>query len=110
MLAFDYQMIVDKIQQMIYDSKPINLEEKGEIIHLLNDTRMRIAVTEVMQEISAPRKVTDIECLKLIGDIIRFILTLFVHEGLFDFEFMGAVLNASHQVYFINNHRKVFLR
>jgi hypothetical protein len=65
---------------MIYESKPITLDEKGELVSILNDTSMRVAVTEVLQEITAPRVITNIDCLKLLSEILRFILTLFVHE------------------------------
>jgi hypothetical protein len=65
---------------MIYESQPITLEEKGELVSIMNDTAMRVAVTEVLQEITAPKIIHNIDCLKLLSDILRFILTLFVHE------------------------------
>lgn len=80
---------------MIYDSKPISLEEKGELIHVLNDFRLRSAITDVFQEITAPRLIGQLDCLNLIADIIRFILTLFVHENKPDFELLGAILDSS---------------
>tara|TARA_B110000285_G_scaffold214558_1_gene260068 strand:+ start:982 stop:1083 length:102 start_codon:yes stop_codon:yes gene_type:complete len=33
---------------MIYESKAITMEEKGELVHIMNDPRMRIAATEVL--------------------------------------------------------------
>jgi hypothetical protein len=33
---------------MIYESIPITLEEKGELVSIMNDTAMRVAVTEVL--------------------------------------------------------------
>ena len=80
---------------MIYDSKPISLDEKGEIIHILNDTRVRSAITEVLIDISAPKQVDNLDCLKYISDILRFILTLFVHEKKIDFQMMSAIVDSS---------------
>ena len=71
------------------------MEEKGELVHIMNDPKMRIAATEVLQEVQAPKSVKNIDCLKLLSDILRFILTLFVHEKSADFDFMTAMLEAA---------------
>lgn len=65
---------------MVYESKPVTLDERGEVISIMNDSAMRVAVTEVLQEINAPKIISNIDCLQLISDILRHILTLFVHE------------------------------
>ena len=80
---------------MIYESKPISMEEKGELVHILNDQKMRIAATEVLQEVQAPKNVKNVDCLKLLSDILRFILTLFIHEKTADFEFLTAMLDSA---------------
>ena len=49
--ANDYDLIQDLIRQMIYDSRPITLDEKAELVSLLNDPKMRCAFTEVLQDI-----------------------------------------------------------
>lgn len=33
----DFQNLQDKLRQMIYESKPITMEEKGELVSILND-------------------------------------------------------------------------
>ena len=44
---------------------------------------MRDIIVEIMNEVSGTSKpIKSYECLKLVGDIIRFILTLSVHEQL----------------------------
>jgi hypothetical protein len=40
---------------MIYESTPITIDEKGEIVSIMNDSAMRFAVTEVLQEINTPK-------------------------------------------------------
>ena len=93
--ATDYQNLQDKLRQMIYDSNPITMDEKGELVHIMNNSNMRTGATEVLQEVQAPRAVKNIDCLKLLSDILRFILTLFVHEKSADFDFMTAMLDSA---------------
>jgi len=44
----DFDKIQKLLKQMIYESKPITLDEKGELVAIMNDTAMRVAVTEVL--------------------------------------------------------------
>lgn len=76
----DWENVQDKLRQMIYDSKPITIEEKAELIHVLNDPKLRVAFTEVLNEVTGPRSIKDFDCLKLLSELYRFLLTLFVHE------------------------------
>jgi len=79
------------------------------LIHILNDARLRIAVTEVLNEITSPRQLDNLDCLKFISDILRFLLTLFVHEKKIDFDMMSAILESSQFLYHTQNNRKTFL-
>ena len=65
---------------MIYESEPISIDEKAELVSLLNDQKLRCAITEVLQDIIQPRPIENMDCLNLLSDLIRFLLTLFVHE------------------------------
>ena len=47
---------------------------------MTRDSRLRDAITEVLQEVQTPRQVCDIECAKIIADLMRYLLTIFVHE------------------------------
>ena len=44
--------------------------------------------------------------LRLISDILRFILTLFVHEQDADYRLLAVILESSQQLFFISNKRK----
>lgn len=94
---------------MIYNSKPITMEEKGELVHIMTDNNIRIAMFEVLKEITAPRCVNNIDCLKLISDLLRHILALFVHEQQIDYELMSALLDSSQYLFFLQNNRKIYL-
>jgi hypothetical protein len=47
-----------------------------------------------------------LESLRLIADIIRFVLTLFVHEEGADYRLLAAILDCSQNLYYQNNRRK----
>jgi hypothetical protein len=44
------------------------------------DQSVRAAMSDILVEITHPKRIENLECLKMIADIIRFVLTLFVHE------------------------------
>jgi hypothetical protein len=73
---------------------------------MMHDSQMRVVMTEILQEITAPKKIENIECLRLISDIIRFVLTLFVHEQDADYRLLAVILDCSQHLYFVNNKRK----
>ena len=105
----DYELIQKCLRGLIYESKSIDIEQRAEIIHLTRDSRHREAITEVLQELQAPRQVTDIECIKIIADLMRYLLTVFVHEKNIDFELLRAMLEASSQIYFVDNKRRTLV-
>jgi hypothetical protein len=56
-------------------SEPITIEEKGVLIQLMHNTKMRVLISEIFDEIKSPKKVDSAECLKIIADILKFVLT-----------------------------------
>ena len=76
----DQQILIDQMNGL-FDSVPIKIEEKGYLIQLMHNQAMRDVLTEILNDHNHPPVVLKgYECLKLIADIIRFVLTLFVHE------------------------------
>ena len=94
---------------MIYDSKPITDDEKGEIVAIVNDSVMRDAITEVLREVTGPRKIKNLDCLKLLSDVFRFVMALFVHEQNMDYDFISAMLDTCQYLYYPENNRKVYM-
>ena len=62
---------------------------------MVNDPAMRDAMTEILKEVTTPRKVTNLDSLKTLSDVFRYVLALFVHEQNIDYEFISAVLESS---------------
>jgi len=83
------------MRQLIHESRLIQLNEKAKIIQMMHDTKMRGIMTEILSEITSPKRIDNIECLRLIADIIRFVLTLFVHEEDADYRLLAVILDCS---------------
>lgn len=61
--------------EKLLKSEPITIEEKGKLIQMMHNKAMRSAMTDILKDIVSPRLLSSSECLKLIADIIKFILT-----------------------------------
>jgi hypothetical protein len=46
----------------------------------MHDYNMRCNLTDIISEINQPLELANYECMKLLADILRFVMTLFVHE------------------------------
>jgi hypothetical protein len=73
---------------------------------MMYDQTVRGTMSDILLEITAPKKVEKLECLKVIADIIRFVLTLFVHEQDADYRLLAAILDSSQHIFYQNNRRK----
>ena len=73
----------------------LELEEKAKVINMMHDKDMRNIMTILLEDINSPRLIDSLECLRLIADIIRFILTLFVHEETADYRLLAVILESS---------------
>lgn len=72
---------------------------------------MRETLADILGEVgTTPRLVQNYECLKLVADVIRFVLTLFVHEQFSDFRLLYTILDSSSLIYYIGaKKRKIYL-
>jgi len=65
----------------------------------MHNFEMRLALTDILAEVNQSRQIQSYECLKLIADILRFVLTLFVHEQLYDYRLFYSILECSSFIY-----------
>ena len=71
---------------------------------------MRDCLGDLLSEINQPLELSNYECMKLLADIVRFVLTLFVHEQLSDFKLIYVTLDCCQLVYFTAaKKRKLYL-
>ena len=74
----------------------------------MHNKAMRAVMTDILKDITSPRQLNSLECLKLIADIIKFILTctfntftfsVFVHEQSNDFRLVYGILESSQNIF-----------
>ena len=98
------------MHSLLLRSEPITLEQKGQIIHCMHTQSLRTVLGDTLTEINSPKAILNIDCLRQIADIIKFLLTLFVHEQSNDHRLLYSILESSHHIYFLSqNKRKQFL-
>ena len=72
---------------------------------------MRETLTNILSEVGTSVRIIKSEkVLKLIADVIRFVLTLFVHEQSDEFRLLFTILDSSSHIYFIGSKkRKIYM-
>jgi|LauGreDrversion4_2_1035121.scaffolds.fasta_scaffold74149_4 hypothetical protein len=71
---------------------------------------MREVVADALHEVTSPRPIQNIECMRQLADILKFILTLFVHEQTTDQRLLSAIIESSGHLYHLAaNRRKLYL-
>lgn len=73
-LNSDRLILQDQMKKLLR-SEPITIEEKGYLIQLMHNKALRSVMTEILIEVTSPKQLKNLECLKLIADILKFILT-----------------------------------
>ena len=85
---FKYLNALIKGQDITYD-------QKGGIISALHNSKVREAVAEFLKSINSPRNIDNANALKTLGELIKYLLTAFVHEKDENFKVIHAILHSS---------------
>ena len=76
----------------------------------MHDVELRDCLADIIGEINQPLELANYECMKLLADVLRFVMTLFVHEQLTDYKLLYMILQICQLVYFTaSKKRKVHL-
>ena len=70
---------------------------------------MRAILTDLLGEVTGPKRLENIEVLRITADIMRFVLTLFVHDEFSDPKLFGAILESASHIYYQEKTRKKLL-
>lgn len=77
----------------------ISFDSKGEIISSLHSSRVREAVADFLKTINSPKLIDNAEALKTLGEILKYMLTAYVHEKDENYKVVYAILHSSHQIF-----------
>ena len=77
----------------------------------MHNQEMRDTVIEILNDVNSNTKpIKSYECLKLISDVLRFMLTLCVHEMLQDCRLLYTVMDSAQYIYYVGvKKRKSYL-
>lgn len=108
-ITSDKQYVQSQLMRLL-KSDPITIEEKGVMINHMHHKDLRAVLQQVLHEINSPKSLSSLECLKELADILKFNLTLFVHEDSNDYKLLYSILDSSHHIYHMTkNKRKLYL-
>lgn len=78
---------------------------------MMHDASIREIFTTILLEVgNQPRLIKNQQCLRLLSELIRFVLTLFVHEESVNFRLLYVILDSSSYLYYLGQkRRKIYL-
>lgn len=73
----------------------ISFDEKSEIISSLHNSNVRDTVSEYLKGINSPKYIESSDALKTLGEILKYLLTAFVHERDDNYKVIYSILHSS---------------
>ncbi len=80
------------LQSLVVLGEDISFEEKSDIIKSLHDRSIRETVAAFLREVTSPRMIRNPNALKTLGELLKYLLTAFVHERDDDYKCIYAIL------------------
>jgi hypothetical protein len=74
----------------------ISFDAKGEIISSLHSSKIRDTVADFLKTINSPKIIESADALKTLGEILKYLLTAYVHEKDENYKVVYAILHCSH--------------
>lgn len=106
------------MDNLLHKNQQISIEEKAIMIQLLQNKLMRGQMTDILNEVNAPRQLLSPECLHQLADLLKFLLTrkllilnqaVFTHEPVRDYRLQYTVMEASQNLFCLVDKRKQYL-
>lgn len=75
----------------------------------MHQEEIREVLADILSEVgTSVRLIESHEVIKLIADILRFVLTLFVHEQFTEFRLLYTILDSSAHIYYVTPKKRKF--
>ena len=105
----DIRLAYEQAIISLIEDKPLLLEEKTKLIEHLHKKKGRKVFSELLATITEPVFVSSKESFKNIGQLINYMLNIYLMEQEYDYEALLAVLNTSKNIYSIIDGKNKFL-
>jgi hypothetical protein len=75
----------------------------------MHESKVRDSVAEYLKLISSPKIIDNSEALKTLGELLKYLLTAFVHEKDENYKIISAILHSSQLIFHVktSNDEKV---
>lgn len=119
-MEHDILHVLTSLKGLIFQNKALESEAVAHLKRLMQSSQMREGLLEVMAEVgTGMRQIYNRACFEQLADVINFILTLFVHEGVIDPKLLYTIMMVSAHIYMkrqdegqndnLENKRKIYL-
>jgi hypothetical protein len=95
----------------LFNGKELDNEAQLKVFELLHENYVGVVISNYLNLVKAPRKLKKMSILKSLCEIIKYLITVSIHDKQNDFEIIHAVLGCSQFIYAIDEKtmRKVLL-
>lgn len=95
----------------LFGGKEIATEEQLKIFELLHETYITPVVSKCLLKINSPKKLANVSTLKSLSEIVKYLITVSIHDKQNDFEIIHVVMGCSQLIYAIDDvsMRKILL-
>ena len=95
----------------LFSGQELDTEAQLKVFELLHENYIGVIVANYLNKINSPRKLASVELLKSLSEIIKYLITVAIHDKHNDFLIIHAVLGCSQSVYAIDdsNMKKILL-
>lgn len=94
-----------------FKGEQISGEDQLRVFELLHENYIGVVVANYLHTIKSPRKLANVNILKSLSEIIKYLITVSIHDKQNDFEVVHAVLGCSQFIYAFDEKtmRKILL-
>ena len=90
-------------------STDLTLDQKSQMISSLHSPRVRATVADFLKTLTSPRLIDNPHALKTLGELLKYLLTAYVHEKDENYRVVYAILYSSQMIYCARDGCKVYL-
>ena len=73
----------------------LSFDEKSEVISSLHNPTIRDVVSEFLKGVNSPKYIENNNALKTLGEILKYLLTAYVHEKDENYKVVWSILHSS---------------
>ena len=73
----------------------LTFDQKGEVIQAMHNSQIRDSISETIKIINSPKLIENGDTMTTLGEVIKYMLTAFIHEKDDNYKVIYSVLHVS---------------